>query len=476
MRRLGLTMALALAAVGTACGESHTTGDEDAGPILFDASLPDSGPTDLCGNGVLDPGEMCDDGNTDPGDGCDGECSREAFCGDGSVDGDEACDDGNNRSGDGCRSDCASDESCGNGIVDYAAGEVCDSSDGCSADCTSVDGCGDGTVTEPEVCDDMNTDRWDGCDSACREELALVMDSLALAGRTEGCDLNGDGTPDNAFARALGLLAAAIGPFIEMAVSGDNPILLGFVGLDDRAAVDDEDFRIAWLFGEDADDDPSNNLTGAGEFFVSPMALNPDGSPVTSIQSRVASSMLVGGPEDIPIPVGAFPIELKQGRIEGTTVADAGELYQLQDGLLCGGISTSLFSLLGGFAGMALETEPPCDEGEPASILDLIVAGGSATANFGDMTFPLRFTATAPDLDLDGDGLETFVIEDDGPEGCQPVITACIDGDGTRYDGRMCPSNPNMADGYSAAFDFSAIHATLRGIAEDMPTDPPPGG
>jgi cysteine-rich repeat protein len=476
MKRLGLTTVLALAGVCTACGESHTAGEDGGIEIMFDADLPDAGPVYACGNGTLEPGEMCDDGNTDPDDGCAPDCTREPYCGDGEVTGDEACDDGNNRSGDGCRSDCGSDESCGNGIIDYAAGEVCDSSDGCAADCLSVTGCGDGTVTAPEVCDDSNTDRWDGCDSACREELALVMNSLSLGDRRTGCDLNGDGMPDNAFARALGLLATAIGPLIEMAVSGDNPILLGFLGLDDPAGANDEDFRIAWLFGEDADDDPSNNLTGAGEFLVSPMALNEDGSPATSIQSMVSSNALAGGPEDIPIPVGFFPIELKQGRIEGTTVADSGELYQIDDGLLCGGISTSLFSLLGGFAGMALETEPPCTGDEPATILDLIVAGGTANANLGDgMTFPLRFTATAPDLDLDGDGLESFEVESDGPEGCQPVITACIDGDGTRYEGRGCSSNPGMADGYSAAFEFSAIHATLRGVAAAT-MDPPPGG
>src|SRR5688500_12571455 len=28
-------------------------------------------PTQVCGDGVLDPGEGCDDGNTDPFDGCD---------------------------------------------------------------------------------------------------------------------------------------------------------------------------------------------------------------------------------------------------------------------------------------------------------------------------------------------------------------------------------------------------------------------
>lgn len=472
MNRLGLWTVIALAGVGTACGESHTAGEDAGIEFMFDAEVPDSGPVIVCGDGTLGAGEMCDDGNTSDGDGCDAECRREAYCGDGETDAGEVCDDGNNASGDGCRSDCLSDETCGNGFVDYAAGEVCDSTPGCGPDCTTVDGCGDGTTTDPETCDDGNTARWDGCDSGCRDESTLILDSLALADRGQGCDLNGDGSPDNAFVRALGVLAAALGPLIEGAVM-DQAILLSFIGLDDPTGANDDDFRIAWLFGVDTDGDTSNNLTGAGTFFVDPNTLNADGSPLTSIQSRVASHVLRGGPEDIPLPVGPFPVELAQGRIEGTTVADAGELYQIDDGLLCGGISTTLFSLIGTFAGDMLETDPPCDGGAPASILDLIVAGGTATANFGDGGgFPLRFTATPPDLDLDGDGLETFIVQSEGPDGCQPVIVGCVDGDGTVYDGRTCHSNPNMADGYSSAFEFTAIHATLMGV--EMPTEPAP--
>lgn len=466
MRQLGLMVAVAMIGVCAACGESHGTGDDAGTMITFDATLPDTGPGDLCGNGRLDPGERCDDGNTTPGDGCDAECVREPFCGDSEVTGDEACDDGNNRSGDGCRSDCRSDESCGNGIVDHAAGELCDGSPTCGADCMTVTGCGDGTVTEPEVCDDSNLERWDGCDAACQEEIVLVMSSLGLGGRSDGCDFNGDGSPDNAFARALGLLATAIGPLIEQQIeSGDLILLLGMLGLDDRAGVNDDDFRIAWMVGEDADMDPDNNFGGAGQFRVTSDALGPDGAPLTSIQSQIVSNTLTGGPEDIPLPIGFLPLELRQGRIEGTTVPDAGELFRIDDGLLCGGIPLNLLALLGGFVGDMLETDPPCDGGDPATLLDLIIAGGEATANFGGMMFPLRFVATPPDLDLDGDGLEGFTITSDGPSGCQPVVTGCVDGDGMTIDGRGCFSDPRIGDGHSAAFTFSAIRGETLGIS-----------
>ena len=299
MKRLCFWTLIALAGAGTACSESHGSGD-DGGGITFDADVtPDAGPQDLCGNGALDPGEMCDDGNRAAGDGCDAMCRREPYCGDGNRDSGEVCDDGNNTSGDGCRSDCRSDEECGNGIVDFAVGEICDSTPNCGEDCRTVMGCGDGVVEEPEQCenDPPNATPWDGCDAACRNEVALVMSRLSLAGRGMGCDFTGDRVPDNAFARALGLLAAAFGPLIEQAITnGDVTLLLALLGLDDPAGANDDDFRIAWLQGADGDMDRMNNFSGSGRFLVDSGALNPDGSALTSIQSSVASSMVRGGP------------------------------------------------------------------------------------------------------------------------------------------------------------------------------------
>lgn len=476
MKRLGFGVWIVVALAGVGCSETH--GDDDAGVdgsmIVFDAGeQPDSGPAIECGNGRLEPGEMCDDGNNADGDGCDSMCAREAFCGDMTVDSGEVCDDGNNRSGDGCRSDCGSNETCGNDTVDFAVGEVCDGTPNCATDCRSVTGCGDGMMTAPEVCDDGNMASFDGCSAACENERALVMSSLSLADQRTGCDFNGDGTIDNAFARALGLLRAALGPLIEMAViDGDTRLLLVPQGLDDPAGANDSDFRIAWLLGSDADGNAMNDFGGAGSFYVSPDAINPDGSAVTSIQSRVMGSMLMGGPEDIPLPTGAIlPIELQDGRIEGTTVAAGGQLYEIQDGLLCGGIPMQLLSLAGGFIGSMLMTDPPCDGGAPAELLDLLIAGGDATIDIGGGGgFPLSFTATPPDLDLDRDGLEGFVI-DEGDGMCQPVIVACIDGDGTRIEGRNCFSDPAIGDGHSAAFEFTAINAILAGLE---PMTPPP--
>lgn len=461
MQRLGLiAIPLVLAGMSVACSESHG-GNEDAA-IVFDAAVfADAGmmtnPGAVCGNGELEPGERCDDGNTDPGDGCDAECNRESYCGDGIVDDDEVCDDGNNASGDGCRSDCASDETCGNGIVDYAAGEICDGSDGCNETCNAVDSCGDGEIIAPEVCDDGNTMSFDGCDAACRDEIALVIQSLALAGRGTGCDIDSDGDVDNAFAAALGpLLVTGLNAIISQTISGgDLTLLLSFLGLDDPLGANDDDFRIAWLQGIPT--------ATPGEYAVDPGSF-VGGRPTTSMQCSVESNALRGGPEDIPLPL-PIPITLEQGHVQGRTQADMGKLYRLgtadDEALLCGGVSANLLALLSGFLGDMLETDPPCGGGEAAGLLDLVIGGGSATMNFGGTAIPLMFRATSPDLDLDADGLEGFEVLSDGAPGCQSVVVGCFDGDGTRIDGRGCYYDPAIADGYSAAFEFTAAQATL---------------
>jgi hypothetical protein len=52
-----------------------------------------------------------------------------------------------------------------------------------------------------------------------------------------------------------------------------------------------------------------------------------------------------------------------------------------------------------------------------------------------------------------------------GPRGCQPVVTACIDGDGTRIEGRGCYNDPRIADGYSSALTFTATRTEVTGVS-----------
>jgi cysteine-rich repeat protein len=468
-----MRVASVLVCLAIGCGDSHSN-DPDAGPdIAFDAAgrdtgvserdagmrTPDAGELVVCGDGRLGFGERCDDGNTADGDGCDSMCHREAFCGDGNMDVGERCDDGNNRSGDGCRADCASDESCGNGVRDVAAGERCDDGntmdgDGCSGDCTTSELCGDGTVDEGETCDDENTDAWDGCGPDCRTEHTLHVDSLTVATPEMGCDFTGDGDPDNLFGGVL----AGTGFMPDLAEQID--VLLHFLDLDDDTGSNDPDMTIAWLFGEPGAE--------AGEYLVDPASFMADGRPEATFHGMIAAHDLEAGPEDVLIPLfGLFELDIRQGHLSGTTVAAAGNLSAVDDGMLCGAIPVSTLALVP--IGALLEgagfpiTLTPCEGEAPVSLADVVIGGLSL----------LSVPGSQPDVELDRDGLERFGVDSTGPALCQPVITQCINGDGEVTTGRTCALDTEFDDGISAAFLLRAARARITGVVGDEPPPPP---
>jgi cysteine-rich repeat protein len=461
---------LAVALLGTAaigCNDSHESGD--AGVILPDGDFPDAlrydagndayFPMPMCGNGVLELGEECDDGNTSPGDGCDAHCHWEHRCGDGHLDPGEVCDDGNNVSGDGCRSDCMSNETCGNHIVDYAHGEVCDGTPGCAPDCHSILTCGNNMLDAGEECDDGNTMRWDGCSNDCRIERSMVLHDTQFAGSGMGCDYSGDGRPDNAFANALGMQGLGLLNMFFMGGGGPR-ILLSFEGLDDPMGANDPDFRTAWLTGTSTTMNVTTDYSGMGTFRVQMASLNPDHSPHTTLQSSVAMSALRGGPEDLDINLGPVPLTLRRAYLRGTTMAQSGQLWSLSDAYVCGVVQGQTLAflnrqLLQSFGGNFIMIPNACGGGDPeSSMFDWIVGGARIAV--------VTIRPTQPDVDLDNDGLEYFEVT--SGSGCQPVITACIDGDGTRVAGRNCYQDPRFQDGFSSALSTAAIHAIITGV------------
>lgn len=498
MKKHTWILAAAAALLGLACGSKRTQPqlDVDAGPDSdsdvdsdvdtdTDSDSDSDSDVDLCGNGIVDPGElcddnnrewgdgcspncdsdetcpngvvdwgvgeMCDDGNDTSGDGCAGDCSSNEQCGNDVDDPGELCDDGNRIAGDGCSPDCTSDETCGNGIVDWGAGEICDGTLNCAEDCASLVGCGDGAVGEGETCDDANTESHDGCSALCLDEQSVVVDSLALAGAGEGCDLDGDGSVDNAFADSLGDATEFFQDAIDGALDdGSLIMLMDFLGLDDPTGQDDDSLYLGVYQGIDGDDpvDPANNFDGGSAFYISTDSLDADGNPQGAMAGSIAGGSLEAGPEDIQFsfPFGETEIVfvLARATAYGTVNDDAGgtRIDTITGGDLCGGAPAGPMKLV------PLDFGIP---GLPPTMLDLLVVG---------FDFLVEVQPTQPDLDMDFDGLETFEDEDG-----DQIIDHCYDGDGSAIPGgEDCPLDPEVQDAYSVSLQFEAIWSSIIGV------------
>lgn len=488
MKALSFWLVLASFAVG--CGNSHSADEgsdggqqNDSGIILdLDGGAPDvvgadgggntgdgggnvtpdgSTPDPVCGNGITEPGESCDDNNRVDDDRCNNACQWNGFCGDDNLDDGEACDDGNTFSGDGCSADCQSTEICGNGIRDIATGEVCDDTVTCAEDCRSIMGCGNGSIEAGEICDDDNEYRWDGCGLDCRPEVSMIVNAFEIGGAAVGCDYTGDGVADNRFATSLGdLLIGLLNDQVSSQVTNGNLlILLTLLGLDDTTVTTDSSIRLGWMQGTDTDGNSRNNFTGSAEFLVAAGQLDAFGNPLTTFYGSIASRALTAGPEDFMVSLGLpFPIPLRRGRVEGTITSASATSYGLDDDTkVCGAISISTLATAPNILSMFGLRSEPCGGGAEPSLGDLIVGGRRG--------FPM-VAATQPDVDVDGDGLERFELLTTGAANCQPVIVACIDGDGTRTEGRDCAADDAFADGISIGINATAVGAQIIGAEE----------
>ena len=220
------------------------------------------------------------------------------------------------------------------------------------------------------------------------------------------------------------------------------------------------DMRTAWLTGTSTTMNAMTDFSGMGTFTVQMASLNMDLSPHTSLQTHIAMNALRGGPEDLDINLGPLPLTLRRAYLRGTTMAMSGQLWSLSNAFVCGVVQGQALSfidrsLLMSFGSGFITIPDACGGGDPNSTLFDWMVGGARIA-------VVNVRPTQPDVDIDGDGLERFEVT--GGSGCQPVITACIDGDGTRVPGRTCANDPRFQDGYSSALSTDAIHALITGV------------
>jgi hypothetical protein len=224
------------------------------------------------------------------------------------------------------------------------------------------------------------------------------------------------------------------------------------------------------------DNDPSCDPFTTNDMTVQiqKSSLDTAGNPlITFTNGKVTGNQLSAGPGlfsvSVPFRAGTnLDLKLNGVRISGTLEEDfAAKTTSLKDGLLGGVLGViALASVKGIDGGGLIKPEQ--------TLLDAVFAGALANILGLDQDKDQHYI---PDMDVDGDGLESFWQESPGPNGLM-VVDTCKDGDGTiihnNFDGQgtSCvlakdkKGNYRFVDGLSLALKFTAVPAKLGDVIQ----------
>jgi hypothetical protein len=148
-------------------------------------------------------------------------------------------------------------------------------------------------------------------------------------------------------------------------------------------------------------------------------------------------------------------LELKGARVK-MTLSDDGTHTNVMGGMLGGVLeAASLAQITNINAGGIIKPDQ--------SLLDAVFVGAAGPVLGLDTDKDNHYL---PDIDVDGDGLETFWQENADPT-MSARVNVCKDGDGTIIRGFDCPlakdakGNLRFVDGLSVAIKFAAVPAKL---------------
>lgn len=256
-----------------------------------------------------------------------------------------------------------------------------------------------------------------------------IIDTFGLLPSDQGFDLDGDGTVDN----SLGGVAPFANPTFQRDIVGGSAIfLIAIAGLPDPLA-DTTSSRFSFWIALDADmpPDPTNNISGAGQFLVPAQQLDVDCAPTTVFEHDALQG-------------GVYSVSTSHLRLVAQAI---GELESFHDQLQFT-ISPDEAHLLSGKLGSASAMCALAKISSPitpmGTLLDNIVG------QFG----------LQPDIDANGDGLEQ--LKADSSTG---FVSQCVTADGSVIDGHACPCDPRMHDAYSMTFFFTGVPAQIVGLA-----------
>lgn len=284
-----------------------------------------------CGDGIVQTGEECDDANSTSGDGCENDCKLSCVSTDATRDcstmgGDEcggaqACDDtahickgtpladgtSCNAGAGTCKAGVCTALDCGNGVVD--AGEDCEppGTATCSATCQAiaVAVCGDGKLDSGEECDDANKKNLDGCDSSCKYENFMRMDSITINNVTAPsfCTVT-----TNQLGKAITNTAKnSLNDSLKAGVdAGTTNVLIQALGLDDPRGVADDSLKIGvtsgYLDPAHAGTWPATGNPMDWWFLLDKSTVDANGLPTGLLTpAAIAARALTAGPADVNV-------------------------------------------------------------------------------------------------------------------------------------------------------------------------------
>lgn len=305
-------------------------------------------------------------------------------------------------------------------------------------------GCGIG-VTDPgalEQCLGCASDGYD--DPAGSGYVFLVDDYLPTPDQQLdwALDIDGDGDPDQAL-NVLSEQYQLLGyDFSEFVRSGAMLGLFEIAGIEQPYAGEDDAATLKIYKTKDADGDYSNNACqgdGCGQFMATPDYIE-DGQtifrlgpgPIVDHRFRYSTDevqeLLIDVGEDMQLPFYKVRFEV--------VLPDT--LDSIPAGVACGAVPA-----------WAADSIPMCS-----------ISGGTGVdtevcAEDSTLAFVVARLGAQPDIDLDGDGLETYDIDFSGN------VVRCHDGDGSVIEGAGCLRDPRITDGYSICASFRGIPAEI---------------
>jgi hypothetical protein len=257
-----------------------------------------------------------------------------------------------------------------------------------------------------------------------------ITATLAVSDTTaDAFDLDNNKSLDNRLAIVASLLN---GDFTMDLQSGALRLMTELREVADLTLVDEAAAKLVLFIGADTDMpvNAADDFSHMEPFYYRHASVDPATcEPNAVLDIAIAGGVLSGSAAVVTLPIGSLGlVDLGLPHVEMTVAPDTmGVGFQATGGRLGGAI-------------------PPCP-----------LQGSMGGLGQNNLHAVVQFLSLQPDIDLDGDGLETIQTDTNG-------ILGCTDGDGTTaIAGATCGCDPRMADGFSILLRFTNVGASVMG-------------